>query len=454
MDLGQALLQAGHGGGEPSFALFAQSLDQRWIEQALQATGSVTVRRRKLPAEYTAWIVIGMGLLRDRSIQEVVRHLALVVPGLGPPNRRPTATGGAIVQARDRLGEQPLRTLFSLSADSWSSDSAHKHRWRGLLVLGVDGSRLRVPDSVDNHNAFGRPKGARGRAGYPQLRVVALMVLRSHLIAGLTIGACNDSEITLAACLWSKLPDRSLTIIDRGFVSYLLFHQIQSSGTERHWLTRGKKNLNWRVLRQLGPNDFLVELPIRTDLRRAHPKLPQALQARLIRYQRRGFRPQTLLTSLLDPVAFPAAEIIELYHERWELEIGFDELKTHTLERQEAHLRSRAPQRVRQELWGLAVGYNLVRREMERVAGRAGVSPCRISYRHALILIRNFWLTAWLASPGVLPQRLEALQYELALLILPPRRSRRFPRAVKIKMSNYPLNRPTRRNPRSNCPVI
>ena len=121
---------------------------------------------------------------------------------------------------------------------------------------------------------------------------------------------------------------------------------------------------------------------------------------------------------------------------------GFDEVKTHTLEREEA-LRSRAPQRVRQELWGLAMGYNLVHLEMERVARRVGIPPRRISYRHALMLIRNFWITAWLASPGVLPRRLETLHEELALLVLPERRPRRFPRAVKIKMSNYPI-KPTR----------
>jgi len=450
MDLGEALLQAGQGaGGEQSFALFAQSLDQRWIEQALRATGSATVRRRKLPAEYVVWTVIGMGLLRDRSIQEVVRHLDLVVPGVDPPNGRQTVTGGAIVQARDRLGDEPLRTLFTLTADCWASASVQKDRWRGLLVFGADGSRLRIPDTAENEQAFGRPKSGRGRAGYPQLRIVALMALRSHLLAALAVGGCNDGEITLAASLWPKLPDQSLTILDRGFVSYLLFHQIRTAGIDRHWLTRGKKNLNWRVLHKLGPKDFLVELPVHRSLRRAHPELPETLQARLIRYQRRGFRPQTLLTSLLDPVAFPAAEIGELYHERWELELGFDEIKTHTLEREEAHLRSRAPERVRQELWGLAIGYNLVRLEMERVAERAAVSPRRISYRHSLMLIRNFWLlTAWIASPGVLPKRLEALHHELALLILPPRRSRRFPRAVKIKMSNYPLKRSPRKGRR------
>jgi Transposase DDE domain/Insertion element 4 transposase N-terminal len=395
------------------------------------------VRRRKLPAEYVAWIVTGMGLLRDRSIQEVVHHLALVVPGLNPPHARQTVTGGAVVQACDRLGDQALQTLFTLSADHWASASAQKHRWRGLRVFGADGSRLRIPNTTENDSAFGRAKSGRGWTGYPQLRMVALMVLRSHLLAGLTLGGCHDSELTLAASLWPKLPDSSLTILDRGFISYLLFHQLQTSGCNRHWLTRGKRNMRWRLLEKPGPNDFLVELPIHENLRRAHPELPQVLRARLIRYQRRGLRPHFLLTSLLDPVAFPATEILELYHQRWELELGFDEIKIHILEREQAHLRSRAPQRVRQELWGLAISYNLVRLEMERVAEGAGVSPRRISYRHTLMLIRNFWITAWVASPGVLPQRLDAVHHELALLIIPPRRERRFPRTVKIKMSNY-----------------
>ena len=160
-----------------------------------------------------------------------------------------------------------------------------------------------------------------------------------------------------------------------------------------------------------------------------------------MRYQRPGFRPQTLLTSLLDPATYRAAEIAELYHERWELELGFDEIKTHTLEREEA-LRSRAPERVRQEVWGLAIAYNLVRLHMQQVAQRAGVAPTRISFRHALLLLRGFWqLTAWIASPGTLPRRLDDLHRELALLILPPRRPRSYPRAVKIKMSSYPRSR-------------
>jgi hypothetical protein len=441
MDLARGLEAVGSGQRAASFEVFADSLDRPWIEAALAATGSATVRRRKLPAEQVVWIVIGMALFRDRSIQEVVHHLELALPGRAPTARRASATSSAVVQARNRLGVAPLATLFEQTAARWAGASAEAHRWRGLAIYGVDGSALRVPDTPENEAAFGRPGSGRGPAGYPQLRLVALMVLRSHLLAGLSLGAWSAGELTLAEPLWEKLPDRSLTILDRGFLSYALLHRLATSGTERHWLIRTKSNLQWRTLKRLGPNDELVEILVSRQTRRTHPELPDPLQVRAVRYQRPGFRPQTLLTSLLDPAAYPAAEIAELYHERWELELGFDEIKTHTLEREEA-LRSRAPERVRQEVWGLAIAYNLLRLHMQHVAQRERVAPSRISFRHTLLLVRNFWqLTAWLTSPGNLPRRLEGLHQELALLILPPRRPRRYPRAVKIKMSSYPRSR-------------
>jgi len=159
---------------------------------------------------------------------------------------------------------------------------------------------------------------------------------------------------------------------------------------------------------------------------------------------RAGGATRLLDSTPLSPVVYPAAELVALYHERWELELTFDEIKTHTLERAEA-LRSQAPTRVEQEVWGLLLAYNLLRLVMSRAAPRAAVAPLRLSYRHALLALRGFWHTAWLSPPGVLPRRLEALLDELALFVLPERRPRRYPRAVKIKMSNYPRKRPRRR---------
>lgn len=437
MDLGQALAAIGPTPGTEDFEGLRQALDPQWIQSVLEATGTATVRRRKLPAEQAVWTVIGMALFRDRPIPAVVRHLDLVLPPSKTGTGSGSVTGGAVVQARDRLGPAPMAQLFNLTAARWAGASAEKHRWRGLGVYGIDGSALRIPDTPENEQAFGRPKSGRGKAGYPQIRLVGLMVLRSHVLAGLAIGPWTTGEVTLAESLWEKVPNHSVTVVDRGFLSYAHLHRLRTTGTERHWLIRTKANLKWRVVRKLGPNDSLVEITVPRHLRRKDPSLPETFPARAVRYQRRGFRPQTLLTSLLDPEAYPASEIATLYHERWELELGFNEIKTHTLEREEA-LRSRAPERVLQEVWGLAIAYNLVRLHMEHVAGLVGLPPVRISFRSSLLYLRDFWLTACALSPGTLPRVLERLHRDLAHLILPARRDRRFPRAVKIKMSNYP----------------
>src|SRR5262249_45566073 len=215
----------------------------------------------------------------------------------------------------------------------------------------------------------------------------------------------------LATPLWPQLPEASIVIIDREFAVYALFHQLGDPARQRHWLTRAKTGataLRRRVVERLGPGDHLLDLCPSHQTPLVHRHL------RATRYPRRGFRAQTLLTSLLDPVAYPAAELIALYHQRWELELGFDEMKTHTLEREEA-LRSKTPPRITQEVFGLAIGYNLVRLAMARVAARARVPPGRISFRHALPFIRLFWLTAWTTSPGVLPRRHEAVHAALAV---------------------------------------
>lgn len=433
MKLSRALLAVGADDRPPSFDVFRETLDHRWVTQALAATGTATVRRRRLPADHAVWLVIGMALFRDRPIASVVEHLSLVLPSAsGEP-----LTSGAIVRARDRLGPKPMECLFTTTSKEWAAASADAHRWRGLAVYGVDGSTLRVADTPDNEARFGRPASTRSKAGYPQLHLAALMVLRSHLLAGLAIGPLAQSEITLAKSLWPAIPAHSLTIVDRGFLTYAILHEIQSGGTDRHWLSRAKSTTSWRVLEERGPDDRLVELAISRDLRRKHPEFPAVLKARAITYCRKGFRSSTLLTSLLDPNAYPAAEIVKLYHERWELELGFDEIKTHTLEREES-LRSRDPERTLQEVWGLAIAYNLVRRHIEQVAAHAALPPTRFSFRAVLLLMRDFWRSAWFMAPGTMPRQFDYLAQEMKCFILPPRRDRpSYPRAVKLKQSPY-----------------
>jgi hypothetical protein len=438
----QEALESLPGLGVPAdFGRFRQHIAARWVHEALAATGTATVRRRRLPAEQVVWLVVGMALMRNESIERVVALLDLALP----TGKGTLVAKSAITQSRERLGAEPLEHLFLATGAEWAKRSAARHQWRGLSLFGIDGSTLRVPDSQENWDAFGGHcgNGLRDGSAYPTVRVVALMALRSHLLMSLCFSDYLTGESTLAKGWWRELPEDSLVVVDRNFLIASELSDLEQHG--RQWLTRAKSTTRLRRIKRLGPNDDLVEIELNPRTRRSAPEMPQVWQARAIRYHRRGFRPATLLTSLLDPKRYPASELLGLYHERWELEVGYDEIKTHLLAREET-IRSRTPDGVRQELWGMALAYNLVRLEMERTADELGVDPTRISFVAALTLIRNAWLI-WSTpplAPGRIPDGLLDLRRSLKLLLLPERRpTRSYPRAVKIKLSPYTRKRST-----------
>jgi len=414
-------------------------VDPEWVAEALAATGTATVRKRRLPAEQVVWLVIGMAMFRKWPIHDLVGKLSLVLPG-----PKATVAPSAVAEARARLGAGALERIFEMGGQKWGHGSARKHEWRGLALYGVDGSTLRVADSEENRAHFGGPSGERGESGYPIVRVAALMALRSHILAATEFGPYSDSEIVLSASLWRAVPGNSLVVVDRGFLAAGILVPLARDGQNRHWLTRAKSTTTWKVIKSLGKNDDLVEFKVSPQARRHDPSLPETYIARAIRYQMKGFKPQTLLTSMLDHEAFPSKEIIGVYHERWELELGYDEIKTEMLDRLES-IRSRTVAGVEQELWGILLAYNLVRLEMERTAADLDLEPTQISFVAALRIICDTWSWCAIASPGALPARLKTMREFFTRLVLPDRRrSRRYPRAVKIKMSNFPRKRPAR----------
>lgn len=428
--------------GPESFANFARHLDPDLIEEALLSTGTATLRRRRLPADRVVWLVIGMALIRDRSIAEVVRQLDLALPAADGTD---SVAPSAVVQARTRVGADPIQWLFHRTGPEWGLKSADADRWHGLALFGVDGTTLRVPDSDENREHFGSQKsGERGETGYPQVRMVPLMALRSHLLVDVSFGPYGVDERRYAERLWNSVPDNSLVLIDRGYLQANVLVPLHEGGTNRHWMTRAKSNSKWTKLKTLGKGDDLVEMTVSSEARRKDPTLPKSFQARAVRYQRKGYRPSTLLTSLLDPKLYPAEELRVLYHERWEIELGFGEIKTEMLQRLET-IRSKSPAAVEQELWGLLVAYNLIRLEMERIADEIGESPLRISFIAALRYIVDEWGWSTITtSPGAIPKHLDDMRDKIRRFLLPPRRPERvFPRAVKIKMSNYARKRPS-----------
>ena len=398
---------------------FVASLDPDWIEEALTATGTATIRRRRLPAEQVVWLVIGMCLFRDQSMKDLVATLDLALPG----NRGVRVAPSSIVQARDRLGDEPLRWLFERTAETWAHQSARRHAWRGLAIYGADGTTVRVPDSTENRATFGgQTTRWDSTSGYPLVRLVTLMALRSHLLAGARFGAYSTDERAYAAELWPLIPAQSLTIVDRLFLAAKPLLGIERGGADRHWLTRARSTSKWVRVKRLAAGDDLVEMTVSSEARRQDPTLPQSWPMRAIRYRRRGFAEQTLLTSLVDAKRYPAAEIVALYHERWEIELGYNEVKRVMLAREES-TRSKSPRGVAQELWGLAIAYNLVRFEAERVAAEAGVPPIRISFVAALTFIESALRSWGTDSAGRLPERLVRLREDVGHFHRAPQRA-------------------------------
>ena len=426
-----------------AFPNLIRHLDPVLVEEALHATGTATLRKRRLPADRTVWLVLAMAVVRDWPIREVAERLELVLPD-ADGNR--TVAPSALTQARARLGADPMEWLFLRTGEEWGNASAARDRWRGLALYSADGTTLRVADSADNRSHFGGQDAGEkhGTSGYPLMRVVVLMAVRSHLVTAASFGPYGIDERTYARSLWGSVPDHSLVLVDRNYLQADVLIPMMTTGTERHWMTRAKSNTQFRQIRRLGPGDDLVEMEVSREARAKNPSLPTHFDVRAVRYQRKGFRPQLLLTSLVDEKRYPADELRALYHERWEIELGFGEIKTDMLERFET-IRSKSPAAVAQEMWGVLIAYNLVRLEMERIADELHVQPTRISFVAALRFFVEQWQWAAMTyTPGAIPKRLATMRDRIRRYVLPPRRPERaYPRAVKLKMSNYARKRPS-----------
>lgn len=405
-------------------------LDPAWIEQALQATGKASVRRRKLPAEHAVWLVIGLALFRNLPLWQVVQEMALTLDAKELP--APSAS----VQVRQRLGSKPMEHLFALLANAWGR--AHAVQAGELRVQAVDGVVWSAPDSADNRQTLGSGKTQYGPQPWPMVRAVCLLDTDSHELLDARLGDYGCGELTLAAGLRGL--DHSITLFDRAYFSATFLLQWSQAGEQRHWLMRAKDNLRYEVEKTLGEGDWLIRMPVSPRARKLHPELPSHWQARLIQVDVGG-KTRRFITSMLDPQRFAVAALAQLYRQRWEIELGFREIKQ-SLQQGQTVLRSRQPDLVKQEIWGVLIAYTLLRRWMRLMAEHEGVAPTRISFhtaRHAIVGAIN---TVHLARAGTVPALLQRLLEQARYFVLPPRRSgRSFPREVKRSRSKFPTKK-------------
>jgi Transposase DDE domain len=360
-------------------------------------------------------LVVAMG----RWAAESVRHaLATVVDGWDETRaRRGAALGAAagaararwrlpstaaIVRARRRAGVRLFRELFGAVAGPIATPATPGAFLGGLRLMAVDGTTLDVADTPANARAFGRPTTHRGRGAFPQLRVVALIETGTHALCDVVLRPFHGGEAPAARHLLRTLDPGTLLLWDRGFYGYEFIRRTRARGAAFLGRTKAKVVLSPETV--LPDGSYLSTIyPSPTARRRG----AGGLGVRVVEYAldtpagpgRERYR---LVTSLLDPVAFPADRLASTYHERWEVETALAEVKVH----QWAHprpLRSRRPREVVQEVYGLLLAHLAIRSLMYQAAPRDGIDPDRLSFTGALRVLRRAIPRAQRTPPKHLP---------------------------------------------------
>lgn len=408
-------------------------LPTAWIEEALAATGTASIRRRRLPAEQVVWLVIALALYRRTSMSEVLESLDLALPN----GSESAVTRAGICQARRRLGAEPLAVLFERTAQAWCALDASSYGWKGLSLWAMDGTTFRTPDSPENRAFFGAQGYASGKvASYPQVRGVSLTALPTRLIADMAFGEYDTNEMRYAKELVPRIPDHSLTVFDKGFFSAAILLGLTLQGRDRHFLIPSKAHTKWEVLSGT-EEDAIVRMKVSPQARAKHPELPETWEARTIRTVLPDGRERILLTSLMDRRKFKATEIAACYLRRWEVETGYREIKQ-TMLGGPLTLRSQDPEGISQEIWGALIAYNLVRLEMARAALEAKAQPTDLSFIRALHYIQlELSFAALLKAPGNIPGKLHRLRTQLKEALKDERRGRQCPRLVKSRPAKY-----------------
>lgn len=421
-----------------SLALFQKELPLEWITQALDDTNKASMRRRKLPAELVVWLVIGIGLYRDRPVSDVLDKLDLKLSNSLGESIAPSA----IPQARKRLTAKPLEALFSTTAKHWTQAEDSDDTWCGLRLFSVDGTQFKTHDTQALAKHFNYVKHSENRhTEYPVVRLCALCSLRSRLLHNVAFGPSSTGEVNYAKKLAMSVPADSLTIFDRCYLSAELMLNWQRQHGSSHWMTPVKSNTKYEVVEQLDKEgrDFIVEMKVSGHARKQDPSLPEKWRARLVLYPEKT-QPNHIkgvLTSLTDK-QYETQSLLDVYFERWEIENSYGEIKHDMLEGK-VLLRSQSVEGIEQEIWGILIAYNLVRLEISRIAKEAKVSPLRISFMMALRDIQDELMWCAIAAPGSIPKKLRAMRERVKRYILPERKKRPKSRTVRISKTRYPI---------------
>jgi hypothetical protein len=369
------------------------------VDEVLAETGRREKRSRLLPAHVVVYFVMALAIFRD-GYEEVMRRLTggLVFMRAWRQDWA-VPTTGAMSQARERLGEAPVKALFERVSAPIAVPGA-PGAWLGSRrLMAIDGVKLDVPDTPANVAGFGRPGGLTRRP-FPQIQVLGLGECGTHAVVAARIGTLSVGERELAAGLLEAVEPGMLVIADRGFFSFEFWRDCLLTGADL--LFRVASGLKLPVIKPLPDGSFLSEVAA-PKVRSSGFRIPLAVAAdprnathipvRVIEYTvttGAPHKPETfrLITTILDPDDVTAIELAAAYQQRWEYEISLREIETQMLE-PGSGLRSRTPELIRQELWGLLLAHYAIRSLMAEAAAAAGLDPDRLSFMRSISLIRR-----------------------------------------------------------------
>jgi hypothetical protein len=370
-----------------SLGVIARAVPPERVRQVLAETGKASERERDLPAQVMVYYAIALALYMGSSTREVLRCLLEGLRWLWGAEAVKVAGKSGISQARSRLGEVPLRRLYEAVVQPIATRATKGARYRDWRLVSLDGSCLDVADTEANRAEFGLPGAGRGESAFPQLRFVALVENGTHVLFGARLGRLVEGETTLARAALAALRPGMLCLADRQFFGHALWLTATATGADLLW--RVKHNLRLPREAALADGSYLTTV-YPSDKDRRHRR--GGVRVRVVEYRLEGLAEAEplyrLVTSILDPAGTPAAELAALYHERWEIEGALAELKTQ-LRGAQVVLRSKTPELVRQEFWGLLLAHFAVRGLMHEAALKVDEDPDRLSFSHAVRVVRR-----------------------------------------------------------------
>ena len=389
-----------------SASLLARVFPAETVNAALDEHGRNSQRIRRFPAVAGVYYCMALSLYPEAAYEEV---FAVVAQGLAwaagaaEPQR---VAKSSISELRQKIGAPPLASLMRRACVPLADERQHPEAfYAGLRLVAMDGSTFEVPDEADNVKHFGYPGSRTGHAGYPHAQCAVLVECASHAILDANMGAYRDSEWEVCKPMLRSLKPGMLCLADRGFKAYEYWRQAKETGAQLLWRCRDDRQLP--VHRELADGSYLSAIHPPKKRRDTDTATHEAIVVRVIEYDLPGLpdgKPRyRLLTTLLDPAAAPALELAALYHERWEVEAVFDELKTHLLQRRRV-LRSKTAELVRQEFYGWVLAHYAVRWLMHQGASSNRMRHAELSFTSHVQLMRR-------AQPrsGAFPPRAPAI---------------------------------------------